>query len=269
MSDKFMRRCTDRLTERKTDRNDTGTKINLQAPIAEGINAVTNNSATKESIRILIAIRQSILRFGLASLLREQPEFIVVGTVGKCEDCHEAAPKLLPHVLLCDLESTNTHPDMASKSSGCPLEEEHDALPDIPTIVLQDDRSEHQILEATRIGIRGYLTTDTGLEDLFKAIRIVKNGGTFLERRVQSKVLGMLGQLNNGENIENEVLNEREQSILRLLAQGKRNQEIADTIFLSNSSVKRYVSSLCTKLGASNRAEAVRIGISRHLIPAK
>lgn len=267
MSDGYTKSCGSQLKRRCTDKKDDVADGNVCDP--DSVNMIPgdkHNGFDKDKIRILIAIKQTVLRYGLASLLREQPDFAVVGTVGDCQECHLIAPELSPHVLLCDLNVIESLPVVEPESTNCPLEVSCDVLPDIPAILLQDDRSEHQILQATRIGVRGYLTTNSRLEDLFKAIRVVKEGGAFLERHVQSKVLGMLGKLHNGNNTKDKFLTDRERLILRLLAQGKRNQEIADTIFLSNSSVKRYVSSLYTKLGATNRAEAVSIGISQQLI---
>jgi len=268
MSDNYMSMHTDRLNRKNTNKKiKDAAVINDQRSKSGNDQATFNSGAAKDGIRVLVSIKQSILRYGVASLLREQSDFNVVATVGDCVACYQSALQHLPHVLVCDLDTASGCPVEASQSAGCSIEELCKMLPGIPSIVLQDDRSEGQILEATRIGIRGYLTTDSKLENLFKAIRVVKDGGTFLEQRVQSKVMGMLGQLHNGEKTGKvEFLNDREQTILCLLAQGKRNQEIADAVFLSKSSVKRYVSKLYHKLGATNRAEAVKIGIAKNLI---
>lgn len=258
----------------KLERKASGNKINdatvlTSKPEAE-IDTEEDSQANPEiqnCTRILVVIRQSIVRFGVASLLDDQSDFKVVGTASNCAECHQKVQTISPHVLLCDLEIS---------IGNCPVNDANfcqnsgealtNALPDIPSIVLQDDKSDCQILEASRVGIRGYLTTDSKCEDLFRAIRVVRNGGSFLEQQVQSEVLGMLKQINDSEKIKGSLLNDRELTILDLLAQGKRNQEIADTVFLSKSSVKRYISNLYAKLGASNRAEAVRIGISKSLI---
>lgn len=218
----------------------------------------------QDDIRILVVIRPPIIRFALACLLNEQSDFNVVGTAGNCVECCQKAQGLAPNVLLCDLDTAEACPAKASCTVS--VETVFNAFPDLPAILLHDDDKECQILDASRIGIRGYLTTNTSPEELFQAIRVVKNGGTFLDRRMQSRLMGMLSQMNGEKKTEDEHLNDRERSILHLLAQGKRNHEIADFVFLSNSSVKRYVSTLYAKLGASNRAEAVRIGISKNLI---
>lgn len=224
---------------------------------------------TKNQIRILVSIRQSIVRLGIASLLSEQPEFSVVGNASDSKECYRKALELSPHVLLCDLHVANECPVMMKNSDGRSYKMQADALPNMAAIVIMNDVSECQILEASEFGVRGYLTTNARCEDLYRAIHVVKAGGTFLERPVQSKVFAILKQMNGKEVVDNDILKDRERTILHLLAQGKSNQEIADTVFLSISSVKRYVSSLCAKLGASNRAEAVRIGISKQFIRAE
>lgn len=245
-------------------------KTNTSTVSSESEFKSNKSDVTSGCIRILVVIRESIIRHGLASLLDEQPDFKVIGKAGNCAECYLNALQHPPHVLLCDLDIVTTAcPENALVSEGCPFIQLRDAVPGIQTVVMQGDEDSHKILEASRIGIRGYLTTDTSVEALFQAIRVVRNGGTFLEPAVQSSVLGMLRQLNDGERTENKDLNDRERAILQLLAKGKSNQEIADTIFLSMSTVKYYVSTLCTKLNASNRAEAVRIGISKNLITAE
>lgn len=262
---------TDILNRRYTDHKGNDT-IKLTSIYEDKIKTIATRKPegiSQDQIRILVSIRQSIIRFGLASLLSEQPEFNVVGTAGDSTECYQNALKLSPDVLLCDQHTANECPVMIKHSDGHSLKMRADALPNMSTIVVMNDFSKCRIIEASEFGVRGYLTTNSRREDLYRAIHVVKNGGTFLERRVQSKIFGMLKQLNDKEAIENVILKDREKSILRLLAQGKSNQEIADAIFLSISSVKRYVSSLCTKLGASNRAEAVRIGISKQFIPAE
>ena len=245
-------------------------KINNSTVSSEPKLKSNKSRETSDCIRILVVIRESIIRYGLASLLDEQPDFKVIGTAGNCAECYQNALQQPPHVLLCDLDIvTDSCPGKTSVYDNCPFAQLRDAVPNIETVVVQADEDAHQIIEASRVGIRGYLTTDTSVEALFQAIRVVRNGGTFLEPAVQSSVLGMLKQKNDGEKTDNKDLNDRERAILQLLAKGKSNQEIAETIFLSVSTVKYYVSTLCTKLDASNRAEAVRIGISKNLITAE
>lgn len=265
MSDK-----SDKKKHSVKSRGRASNKINTSTVSSAPGSKSKKSDETSDCIRILVVIRESIIRYGLASLLDEQPDFNVIGTAGNCAECYQNALQHPPHVLLCDLDIvTNACPEKASVSEGCPFTQLRDAVPDIQTVVVQGDEDSHKILEASRIGICGYLTTDTSVEELFQAIRVVRNGGTFLEPAVQSSVLGMIRQLNDGEKAKNKPLNEREQAILQLLAKGKSNQKIADAMFLSMSTVKYYVSTLCTKLEASNRAEAVRIGISKNLITAE
>ena len=270
MTGLYNRRRTDALKRRCTDSGNHHT-----ISIADIHSAVATSSKDDETqtgldncIRILVVFKQSIFRFGLSSLLNEQSDFNIVGTAGSCEECYQKSVQRSPHVILCDMDTACTTPSESTATDFFSFQALRDALPGIPVIAIQNEESDCQILGASLNGIRGYVTTNTRREDLFKAIRVVKDGGTFLERNLQSRVLSMLNQLNNGEKLEEKILNDRERKILLLLAQGKRNQEIADEVFLSISSVKRYVSNLCNKLGASNRAEAVRIGISKHLIPA-
>jgi DNA-binding NarL/FixJ family response regulator len=197
-------------------------------------------------IRILIVIRQSIIRHGLSAIVEAQPDFHVVATAANCAHCCQQVSAIDPDIILCDLEPYKNCPASDAGIDAC-----RKAQPDLPAIVIQEDVQGHRIKDATRLGVQGYLTMDAEPKDLFEAIRVVARGERYVDENLHSLLLDLAKD--KGGN----VLNERERSILKLLSEGKSNQNIADSLLVSNSTVKHAVSGILSKLSVSNRTEAV------------
>ena len=117
-------------------------------------------------------------------------------------------------------------------------------------------------MAAVQAGAQGYLLKGAPREELFKAIRVVSAGGSLLQPVVASKLLNHVRAQEN----DAEPLTERELEVLRLLAQGKSNKEIAARLVITERTVKFHVSSIMGKLGAGNRTEAVTIAAGRGLV---
>ena len=203
-----------------------------------------------EFVNILVVIRQPIVCFGLAAMLEAQPDFNVVGTAANCAQCCHKALKLAPDVLVCDLDTNE------NCNAEC-LSALRDEMPNLPAIVVHRHVQARRVMGAFKLGVQGYLTLDSKPESLFRAIRVVTQGGIFLDQSLRSALLNLPGENNNA------TLSNREYEILLLIAEGKNNQEIAETILTSVSTVKHYISAMYSKLGVSNRAEAVRVAMRR------
>lgn len=206
-----------------------------------------------DAIKILVVAGQPIVCAGLVAMLEEQPDFNVVGTGANCAQCCRMASKLNPDVLVCDLETD------VKCNAEC-LSDLLDAMPKLPTIVIHKHAQERRVMGASRLGVQGYLTLDSEPETLFRAIRVVTQGGIFIDRGLYSTFLNISGETNNTN------LGNREHEILLLIAEGKTNQEIAKTILISESTVKHYISEMYSKLGVSNRAEAVKVAMNKGII---
>ena len=229
----------------------------LLSGVKEGTNRQRddeNISGSSDAIRIIIIIRQPIIRHGLSAIISAQPDLDVVATAANCAQCCRQASGLELDILLCDLETEGNC--VAGEITG----KFQKALPDLPTIVMHEDVQGRRVMGASRLGVQGFLTMDTKPENLFQAIRVVAGGGTYVDERLHSMVMDLVRGKNKND------LNQRELEILQLLSEGKSNQEIADTLFVSKGTVKHYVSMILTKIGASNRTEAVRKAVLLDLL---
>jgi NarL family two-component system response regulator LiaR len=134
--------------------------------------------------------------------------------------------------------------------------------PSIRALVFTAFDTDERILGAVRAGAQGYLLKGSPREELFHAIRVVSQGGSLLQPVVASRLLQHMTQ----GSLKAPVLTERELEVLALLGQGKSNREIAESLVISERTAKFHVSSILSKLGASNRTEALSIAVQQGLI---
>lgn len=206
-------------------------------------------------IRILLADDHPVVRDGLVAILSTQPDFDVVAEAATGREAVSLAAEHRPDVLLLDLEM----PDMDGVAALRHLREA-----DVPVraIVFTAFDTDERILEAVRAGAQGYLLKGAPRGELFRAIRVVSQGGSLLEPVVASKLLRQVsGQGSAPPPVE--ALTPRETEVLHLLARGLPNKEIAAELSISQRTVKFHVSAILGKLGASNRTEAVALA-ARH-----
>lgn len=225
-------------------------------------------------IRILLADDHPIVREGLRAVLETQPDFEVVGAPEQAASGDEAlhlALELQPDILLLDLEmpvmdGVETIRRLRQQSvSRAPGRQSHPRV-----IVFTAFDNDERIIAALAAGANGYLLKGAPREDIFQAIRITMQGGSLLQPVVASK---LLRHMERRENMRSpfeqpiyETLTERELEVLRLLAQGMPNKEIAAHLVISERTAKFHVSSIMGKLGATNRTEAVALAAQKGLI---
>ena len=133
-------------------------------------------------------------------------------------------------------------------------------------MVLTAHHNDWRVVEAIRAGLEAFLVKGASPESICQAIRIVAAGGYFLDPQVTSQVLGQVGVEPSRRHKEHCRLTTREQTVLRMLAQGKRNKEIAESLFISERTVKYHISELFTRLNATNRTEAVKNAVEQGLM---
>lgn len=227
-------------------------------------------------IRILLADDHPIMREGLRAVLETQPDFEVVGTPEQAANGDEAlrlALELRPDILLLDLEmpvmdGVETirrlrQQKIAQQKSG------ENTSPRI--IVFTAFDNDERIIAALAAGANGYLLKGAPREEMFHAIRVTMQGGSLLQPLVASKLLRHMGR-RDAERFSYdpqpiyEALTERELEVLRLLAQGMPNKEIAAHLIISERTAKFHISSIMGKLGATNRTEAVALAAQKGLI---
>lgn len=212
-----------------------------------------------DMIRILVADDHPVVRDGLISMLGTQEDFEIVSEAANGEEVLEKAASFNPDVILMDLEM----PGMDGVEALNLLREKY---PEVKAIVFTAFDTDERIVSAIQAGAKGYLLKGAPREELFQAIRVVSQGGSLLQPLVASKLIQhMSGQAEQTDKLF-ENLTDREMDVIKLLAQGKTNKEIASDLFVTERTVKFHVSSILGKLGAGNRTEAVSIAAQHGLV---
>ena len=204
-------------------------------------------------IKILLVDDQPLFREGLRTLLSVQPDFEVVGEAGNGEEAISLAHKLLPSVVLMDLQMPVLDGVAATRRL-------HRELPDCRVIVLTTFDDDEMVFDGLRAGAIGYLLKDAPSEKLGEAIRSAARGESFLQPSVAAKVVAEFARLTSKPAMNAralvEPLSDRELEILSLIADGASNREIAGTLFLAEGTVKNHVTNILGKLGVRDRTQA-------------
>ncbi len=207
------------------------------------------------TIRILVADDHPIVREGLVAVLSTQSDFEVVGEAETGLEAVRRFETLRPDIVLLDLEM----PEL----DGVQVLEHLQARQEVSrVIVFTAFDTDERIVQAVRAGARGYLLKGAPREEIFNAIRVVHSGGALLQPIVAAKLMRHVSD----DQPPSHPLTKRELEVLRLLAQGKLNKEIAVELAIKERTVKFHVSAVLKKLGAGNRTEAVRIAAQQGLI---
>ncbi len=209
-------------------------------------------------IRILVADDHPVVREGLAAMLSREADFEVVGEAKDGQDAVDKVPVLKPNVVLMDLK-------MPRMDGVQAIREIKRLYPEVEIIVLTTFDSDEYIFQGIESGARGYLLKDAPRDDLFKAVRAVARGESLLQPTVAARLVDRFAELSRRGPGE-DTLSERELDVLRLMATGSANKEIATQLVISQSTVKTHVTNIFQKLGASDRTQAVTIALQRGLI---
>jgi NarL family two-component system response regulator LiaR len=199
-------------------------------------------------IRVLIADDHAIVRKGLCALLATEPDIEVIG---EAQDGHEViaeAQELRPDVILMDL--------VMPRMDGLEATRHITAhQPEVGVLVLTSFASDDKVFPAIQAGARGYLLKDSGPEELVQAIQQVYRGESSLHPTIARRLLQELAYPLESASGTN-PLTERELQVLRLVAQGWSNQEIADRLAISEATVRTHVSNILSKLKLCSRTQA-------------
>lgn len=201
-------------------------------------------------IRIVLADDQTLVREGLRSLLSLVADFSVVSEASTGEEAILAVLEHAPDVLLLDMRMP--------KGDGLSVIRalrEKDRLP--PTLILTTFDDDATALEVVRAGARGFLLKDVRLEKLVSAVRTLAEGGTLVQPALTARAEKELGMPADAAATEDTDITSREREVLRLLAAGCSNKEIAKTLFLAEGTVKNHVSNILAKMGVRDRLRAV------------
>jgi two-component system response regulator DevR len=205
---------------------------------------------TGRHLRVLIVDDHEVVREGLRSILNRHEGISVVGEAGTVATAVEEAARLRPDVVIMDVRL----PDGSGVEACREIRQEN---PDAKVIMLTSYADDEAVFASILAGAAGYLLKQTRGQALAEAIEVVAQGGSLLDPTVTQKVLERVRSL-GGRRPDDSLasLSDQEQKILLLIAEGKTNKEIAEEIFLSDKTVKNYVSSILSKLNLRRRAEA-------------
>ena len=211
-------------------------------------------------IKILIADDQEIVCEGLKKILQSDPEIKVIGIANNGQQALDLVHHQTPDLVLMDLQM----PIMNGVQAIRQLRKTH---PDLPVIVLTTYMDDKWLFDAIRAGATGYLLKDSPRQELIDAIKGTLSGNVYLDPSVARKVLDSVATSPEPiESDENFDLSQRERDILQLLVEGLSNAEIAHRLYLSEGTVRNYLSSLFVKLGVSDRTQAVVVALRRGLV---
>lgn len=212
-------------------------------------------------IKVLLVDDQNLVRQGLQALLEIAAGIEVIGEAESGCKAIEMVAELQPDVMLLDMRM----PNMSGLDVLHHLSEQQQ-LP--PTIILTTFDDEELILAGVKAGAKGYLLKDVPLEELVDGIKQVADGKTIVRPQITERILkGVDGLKNKFISLERpEPLTNRETEILRLMAGGHSNKEIANSIFVAEGTVKNHVSNILSKLGVRDRTRAVLKALELGLI---
>ena len=213
--------------------------------------AVSADSTGMNRIRVLLADDQTIIRDGLRALLEAHADIQVVGEAGNGRMAHEKTLALKPDIVLMDIRM----PEMDGVEATRLIK--HDCAATMVIILTTFDDDEY-IIKAMTYGASGYLLKDIGSEKLVEAIRDGLAGNIILPGRIAAKITSHLTPgAGTMPDVRPDDFTDREIQVIRLLTQGKSNQEIAQALYLSLGTVKNYISQIYLKINVNDRANAV------------
>ena len=209
-----------------------------------------------DTIRVLVADDQRVVREGLATLLGLLDGIEVVGAASDGDEACELAVELHPDVVLLDLRMPRCDGVEATRRL-------RELDPNIKVLMLTTYADDRSVIDALRAGARGYLTKDAGADEIHLALRQVVRGRAVVDQTVQHHLLDVL----TGDAVASaspppprrpDGLTPREAEVLALIAEGLSNAEIAGRLYVNETTVKSHINHLFAKIGVRDRAQAVR-----------
>jgi two-component system response regulator DevR len=209
--------------------------------------------------RVLLVDDHEVVRLGLKSLLEHHPQFEIVGEAASAREALEQVANNHPDVVVMDIRLPGT-----SGIEAC--EEITSRFPETRVLMLTSYAEDEMLFSAIRAGASGYVLKQIGGDELVRALEAVARGEALLDPAVTQRVFQEVRRAVKEEEASAFVhLSQQEKHVLLLVSEGKTNREIAKALFLGEGTVRNYVSSILSKLGVSNRAEAAAYAVEHNL----
>lgn len=205
------------------------------------------------TIRVILVDDHPVVRAGLRSVIDAPEHIAVVGEAGSGEEALAVVDELAPDVVMCDLR-------LGEGIDGIEVTKRISALPKKPAVlILTTFDNDSEIVAALNAGAAGYLLKDIDPEDISTAIEKAARGETYLPPEISSKVVAAMR--NPGPK-----LTRRERDVVKLLATGASNAQIAQELFVTEATVKSHLVNVFTKLGVDSRSRAIRVAEDQGLV---
>ncbi len=218
-----------------------------------------------EPVRVLVVDDHTLFRRGIVTVLANQRNISVVGEAVNGLEAIDKAEELVPDVIVMDLNM----PQCSGLEATQALQAK---MPQVSILVLTVSDNEADLFHAIKFGATGYILKNTEPEELVQAIHHIAQGGVIVSPMMAAKLLTEFRSLGTDamakKTAEEEAnLSPREDEVLRLVAQGATNKEIADSLFISENTVKTHLRNIMDKLHLANRSQAAAYAVKRGLVP--
>lgn len=215
-------------------------------------------------IKIMIVDDHEVVRLGLISLLELFPNFKVVGEAGTEDEAVSKALKIKPDLIIMDVKLSM--PGQVNQNNGInACRRIKEILPQTKIIMLSSYADDELIHESILAGASGYLLKGLDSQELVKSIEMVAQGKSILDPNITDTVFKTMRKISKSQDLLSELTNQ-EKEVLKLIALGKSNKEIASEMILSEKTIRNYVSQILAKLEVSNRVEAANLVIKNKLL---
>ncbi len=231
----------------------------------------TDTSTTKpaspdQALRILIVDDHALFRRGLQMVLKQEPDIDVVGEAGDGHEAVDKAQELMPDVILMDVR-------MPRRSGIEATQQIKDLLPHVKILMLTISDEEADLYDAIKAGASGYLLKEISIDEVADAIRSVWAGQSRISPSMAAKLLtefaAMSKRAEERQQLPAPRLTDREMEVLKLVAQGLNNRDIAKELFISENTVKNHIRNILEKLHLHSRMEAVVYAVREKLLEIK
>lgn len=210
-------------------------------------------------LKVLLVDDHEVVRLGIKSLLSHYPQFEVVAEAGTADEAVRQASEYKPDVVVMDIR-------LPGKSGIDATREIMAAQPDTKVVMLTTFADDELLFDAISAGASGYVLKQIDSQELITALERIGRGESLLDPAVTQQVFKRMRETTRkAESEAFAPLSDQELKVLALVAQGKRNKEIAEQVFLSEKTVRNYVSSILSKLALSTRAEAAAYAVKHRI----
>jgi NarL family two-component system response regulator LiaR len=208
-----------------------------------------------ETIRVMIVDDHDMVRRGLSAFLKAKPDLELVGEARNGREALRVCEQVQPHVILMDL----VMPEMSGAEATLAIRQ---SCPEVRVIALTSFQERELVQQALQAGAISYLLKNVSANELADAIRAAHSGRSTLAPEAAQALVQSAAQ----EPTPGQDLTEREREVLALMVQGRTNPQIAENLVVSRATAKAHVSNILSKLGVSNRAEAIALALQHKIV---